>query len=133
MNTERFLGAAPPLSPVLEPVEPQLRDALNHPARRDILRALAVASSPRDLATISRSVLSGSCTLHVLGYHAQVLERADLAESVRGSASGAPRFALSARAERTEVLGTLRETEGEDRIAGFRALVSGAPARSEGS
>lgn len=130
MDIGRIAGFAPP--PRLDPIEPQLLDALDHPVRRDILRALAAAPGPCDLAGVSRSVLSGSCTLRVMGYHAEVLERAALTELARGPASAPPRFALSERAARSEVSRTLQATQAEDRIAGFRARGRGSLAASCG-
>lgn len=131
MNTGRN-ASAEPVRGIPERIEPRLRDALDHPVRRDILRALAAAPGPQSLAAISRPVLSGSCSLPALGYHAQVLERATLTESGCSSASSAPRFTLSKRATRLDVLRTLQATKAEDRIAGFRALASGSLASSSG-
>jgi DNA-binding transcriptional ArsR family regulator len=57
-------------------LSPTARDALAHPVRRQILRALNESSEPRSPSEIASTSLPHA-SISVISYHAQVLESCD--------------------------------------------------------
>jgi DNA-binding transcriptional ArsR family regulator len=96
-------------------LEPRLQDALNHPTRRDILRALhgggralGVGEILNDLHPLTRGEVS---------YHARVLEDSGCtsADGARPAAEGGERRFQSTVAESDQALLVLRATQRSDR------------------
>lgn len=100
-----------------ELLTPPLEHALNHPLRRDILRALAGADQPRSAAELVAALPATNVTL--LNYHAAVLERCDLVRIVEGDVAGeGPGHRYTSNVtEDVQIVAILSATEAADRIA----------------
>jgi hypothetical protein len=112
---------------VLATLEPGLQDALNHPTRRDILRAIhedgrpcSVSEIVADLDPLKRSEVA---------YHAQVLTDAECVGVVGGRpAPGGEEPILGLLvAANEEVLAVLRSTRHSDRNLRRRTPVESSP------
>jgi DNA-binding transcriptional ArsR family regulator len=91
------------------------RDALGHPARRQILRALNESSGPRSPGEIATAVLPHA-SVSVVSYHARVLETCDSVamtgtRQVHGSVT---RLYASKVADDEQVAAVLQATRGLD-------------------
>jgi len=98
-----------------EPLGPELRDALDHPIRRDVLRTLNQSGKSCSVAEIGTDLPA----FHPgqLGYHLQVLRRSGAVASVPadlGSGQSRPRYA-SEVLDDGQVRAVLRATEQWDR------------------
>jgi DNA-binding transcriptional ArsR family regulator len=95
--------------------EPELRDALDHPVRRELLRTLNQGQRPRSVAEIGTEL--GGFRLGQLGYHLQVLRRSGAVASVSAGLSGGQSQARYASevAEDWRVRAVLRATAQWDR------------------
>lgn len=100
-----------------ELLTPPLEHALNHPLRREILRALNESDEPLSAAElVAASLPKTSVTL--VNYHASVLETCDLvriAENELAGESPVRRYA-STVTEDVQILAVLGATEALDRL-----------------
>jgi DNA-binding transcriptional ArsR family regulator len=99
-----------------ELLTPPLEHALNHPLRREVLRALNRSDRPRSAAElVSASLPQTSVTL--LNYHAAVLERCDLVRAIENEVAGEAfsRRYSSNVAEDVQIIAILSATEALDR------------------
>jgi DNA-binding transcriptional ArsR family regulator len=96
------------------PLGPELQDALDHPIRRELLRALGQGRRPRSIAEIGAEL--GGFRPGQLGYHLQVLRRSGAVASVPAglSAGHGVRYASSVSGD-GQVRAVLRATERWDR------------------
>lgn len=97
------------------PLGPRLRDALDHPVRRELLRTLGRGGRSRSVAEISTEL--GGFRLGQLGYHLQVLRRSGAVASVPpglGTDQSRARYASAVRDD-GQVRAVLRATERWDR------------------
>ncbi len=94
------------------------RDALGHPLRRQILRALNESSEPRSPSEIATATLPHA-SLSVISYHAQVLETSDSVAmtGTRQVPGGLARLYASKVAGDAQVAAVLQATRGLDRWA----------------
>jgi DNA-binding transcriptional ArsR family regulator len=97
---------------------PSTRDALGHPVRRQILRALNESGEPRSPSEIAATALPNA-SVSVISYHAQVLETCDSVamtgtRQVHGSVA---RLYASKVAGDEQVAAVLQATRGLDRWA----------------
>ena len=99
-------------------LSPTARDALGHPVRRQILRALNESSKPRSPSEIATATLP-QASVSVVSYHAQVLETCDSVEmtGTRQIAGGVARLYASKVAGDEQVAAILQVTRGLDRWA----------------
>jgi hypothetical protein len=121
MKRSRLGGEAEGLPPHLtDSMNSEMRDALDHPLRRELLRALLAGEGPQRLTDLEAEIGS-DCSLAELNYHAGVLELASLAiagEPVdRGSASGVG-LGPAAAARGEQVNRILRVMQPLDRVKG---------------
>ena len=123
MGQDETVGQLPGKSSRL-PVElaelltPPLEHALNHPLRREILRALNRSDRPRTAAELVSALPATSVTL--LNYHAAVLERCDLVRAIENDVAGEgfSRQYASNVAEDVQIIAILSATEAQDRRDG---------------
>lgn len=97
---------------------PSTRDALGHPVRRQILRALNESSEPRSPSEIATTALPHA-SVSVVSYHAQVLETCD-SVAMTGTRQVHGTVALlyaSKVAGDEQVAAVLQATRGHDRWA----------------
>lgn len=98
-----------------EPLGPRLRDALDHPIRREVLRALNRRDGSRSVAEISTELPAFG--LGQLGYHLQVLRRSGAVAPVPAdldAGQSRPRYASDVLDD-GQVRAVLRATEQWDR------------------
>jgi hypothetical protein len=97
-------------------LSPRARDALGHPLRRQILRALNASSEPRSPSEIATTTLP-SASISVVSYHAQVLEACDsiAMAGTRQVPGGIARLYASKVAGDEQVAAVLQATRGLDR------------------
>jgi|SRR3954447_3513619 len=96
-------------------LEPKLQDALDHPVRREVLRALSQGGGSHSVAEIGAELRAFG--LGQLGYHLQVLRRSGAVASVAvdlGTGQNRARYA-SEVCEDAQVRAVLRATEQGDR------------------
>lgn len=102
-----------------ELLTPPVEHALNHPLRREILRALNASDEPRSAGEIvSGSLPKTGVTL--VSYHASVLESADVlrvAEVEPSNESFARRYSSNV-ANDPQIVAILGATESLDRLSG---------------
>jgi DNA-binding transcriptional ArsR family regulator len=97
------------------PLGPRLRDALDHPIRREVLRTLNRGGRSRSVAEIGTELTAFG--LGQLGYHLQILRRSGAVASVPadlGAGQSRPRYA-SEVLDDGQVRAVLRATEQWDR------------------
>jgi DNA-binding transcriptional ArsR family regulator len=104
-------------------LEPELRDALDHPVRREILRTLN--GSGRALTSAELAPQLGLLRLSQINYHVQVLA-GDGAVVAEGDSPFGGRSYLSDVAREAEVTAVLRTTQESDR-ARCQAVQTGGP------
>ena len=99
-----------------ELLTPPLEHALNHPLRREILRALNRSDRPRTAAELVRACLPAP-SVTLLNYHAAVLERCDLVRAIENEVAGEgfSRHYASSVAEDVQIIAILSATEALDR------------------
>jgi hypothetical protein len=102
-----------------ELLTPPLEHALNHPLRREVLRALNRSDLPRSAAELVASSLP-STSVTLLNYHAAVLERCDLVRVTEDEVAGAgfSRRYASNVAEDVQIIAILSATDALDRLDG---------------
>ncbi len=110
-------------------LEPELRDALDHPIRREILRSLNGAGRASTPAELARRL--GSFRLSQVNYHVQVLA-GDGAVVAEGDSPAGGRSYVSDVAREAEVTAVLAAMQGCDR-ARFRAAEGDLGFPSSGS
>lgn len=90
-------------------------DALNHPARRQILRTLIKSGEAQSAAEIIAAGLPDQ-SVSVVGYHARVLESAGIVSRTDpGPADGEPAYRfLTTAAEDPEIAALLESTRDAD-------------------
>jgi DNA-binding transcriptional ArsR family regulator len=96
-------------------LKPEFHDALDHPIRREVLRALSRSDQPRGVAEIGAEL--HSFRLSQLSYHLQVLRRAGtvaLSPAGRGTDRGRALYASEVDGD-GQVKAVLRATEQWDR------------------
>jgi len=95
-------------------LKPQLRNALDHPVRREVLRALCRGRGPRSVVELDTELRGYRRSQ--LGYHLQVLCQSGSVASSPVSAEGSDhvRYASEVHGDRS-VQAVLRATEGGDR------------------
>jgi DNA-binding transcriptional ArsR family regulator len=93
-------------------LEPELRDALGHSTRREILRVLQ-ASGPRSLGEIAAEL--SPLSRGEVSYHAQVLEDAEFVSSDGSRPGGQERVLCSTVADSDQAQLVLRATRRFDR------------------
>jgi DNA-binding transcriptional ArsR family regulator len=108
-------------------LEPELQDALGHPVRRELLRALNRSGRPQTVAEIGADLRG--FRLSQLGYHLQVLRRSGSVASTGGPGIDRSRPRHASRVSEDErVRAVLRATERWDRERREAALsASGSP------
>ncbi len=99
-----------------ELLTPPLEHALNHPLRREIVRALNRSDRPRSAAELGETGLRNA-SVTLLNYHAAVLEGCDLVrvEDNGGTGEGVGRRYSSNVTEDVQVIAILGATEAFDR------------------
>lgn len=99
-----------------ELLTPPLEHALNHPLRREILRALNRSDRPRTAAELV-SACPPATSVTLLNYHAAVLERCDLVRAIETDVAGEgfSRHYASNVAEDVQIIAILSATEALDR------------------
>lgn len=99
-----------------ELLTPPLEHALNHPLRREILRALNRSDRPRTAAELVSACLPAT-SVTLLNYHAAVLERCDLVRAIENDVAGEgfSRHYASNVAEDVQIIAILSATEALDR------------------
>jgi hypothetical protein len=99
-------------------LSPTARDALGHPVRRQILRALNESSEPRSPSEIAAATLPHA-SVSVVNYHAQVLEVCDSVAiaGTRQVHGGITRLYASKVAHDEQIAAVLQATRGLDRWA----------------
>jgi DNA-binding transcriptional ArsR family regulator len=99
-------------------LSPMARDALSHPMRRQILRALNGSSEPRSPSEIATAALP-QAGVSVVSYHAQVLETCGSVAmtGIRQVPGGVARLYASKVAGDEQVAAVLQATRGLDRWA----------------
>ncbi|MDX6622659.1 MAG: Helix-turn-helix domain [Solirubrobacterales bacterium] len=99
-----------------ELLTPPLEHALNHPLRREILRALNRSDRPRTAAELVSACLPAT-SVTLLNYHAAVLERCDLVRTIENEVAGEgfSRHYASSVAEDVQIIAILSATEALDR------------------
>ena len=100
-----------------ELLTPPLEHALNHPLRRDVLRALNRVGEPLTAPELAASIPVASITL--INYHAAVLERCDLLRATENAVAGdgfGRRYASNVAAD-VQIIAILGATETMDRPA----------------
>ncbi len=116
MSGARVAGGAGRLSTDLAAsLEPSLQDALNHPLRRSILRALHARGCPRGVAEILGDL--SPFTRGEVGYHLQILLRSGsvVDDGTRPGLAGRERLYESRLAGDPRVAAVLRATTEFDR------------------
>jgi DNA-binding transcriptional ArsR family regulator len=96
-------------------MEMNVPDALNHPARRHILRMLVESGEAKSSSEIIAAGLPG-CSISAIGYHARVLEAAGMVSHEDGGLEGGEstyRFAASA-GDDPEVIALLESARDSD-------------------
>lgn len=111
-----------PWAPLLVALDANVRDALNQPLRREILRVLHSGDRPRTLGELTAEISAASVS--AVNYHVQVLRRSGVVEGGGAllAAAGRHESYQSLVATNSEVLAVLRETEAWDRAKGERAI-----------
>jgi DNA-binding transcriptional ArsR family regulator len=106
-------------------LEPKLRDALDHPVRRELLRALSQDGRAKNVTELGADL--GGFRLSQIGYHLQVLRRSGSVVSTGGPGidRNRPRYASQVAAD-GQVRAVLRATERWDRERREAALSKGA-------
>lgn len=101
-----------------ELLTPPLEHALNHPLRREVLRALNRGERPRSAAELV-SDCQPATSVTLINYHAAVLERCDLVRVIENDVAGQgfSRQYASNVAEDVQVIAILSATEALDRHA----------------
>jgi DNA-binding transcriptional ArsR family regulator len=99
-------------------LSPRARDALGHPLRREILRALNDSREPRTPSEIATTALP-KASISVVSYHARVLESHDSVAmtGTRQVPGGVARLYASKVAGDERVAAVLQATRGLDRWA----------------
>lgn len=99
-------------------LSPTVRDALDHPVRRQILRALNESSEPRSPSEIATMTLPHT-SVSVISYHAQVLKTCDsvAVAGTREIQGAAACLYASKVAGNEQVAAILQATRGLDRWA----------------
>jgi len=105
-------------SQIAEQLSPTERDALGHPVRRQILRALNESSEPRSPGEIAAVTLPHT-GVSVVSYHAQVLENCDsiVMTGTRNAHGNVARLYASKVAGDEQIAAVLQATRGLDRWA----------------
>lgn len=101
-----------------ELLTPPLEHALNHPLRREVLRALNRTDRPRSAAELVDDCLPAT-SVTLLNYHAAVLERCDLLRVIENDVAGegyGRRYASNVT-EDVQIIAILSASELLDRIA----------------
>ena|SRR5689334_8206370 len=101
-----------------ELLTPPLEHALNHPLRREVLRALNRSGRPRG-ATELVTACPPATSVTLLNYHAAVLERCDLLRVLENDVAGegfSRRYASNV-SEDVQIIAILSATEALDRLA----------------
>jgi len=106
-------------------LDPKLQDALDHPVRRELLRALGRDGGTKNVAEIGAELRG--IRLSQLGYHLQVLRRSGSVVSTGGPGIDCkrPRYASQVAGD-GQVRAVLRATERSDRERREAALRAGA-------
>lgn len=99
-----------------ELLTPPLEHALNHPLRREVLRALHRSEGPRSASELV-DVCQPATSVTALNYHAAVLERCDLVRVIENDVAGEGfnRRYASTVSEDVQIIAILGATEPLDR------------------
>ncbi len=102
-----------------ELLTPPLEHALNHPLRREVLRALNRSARPCGAGELVSACLP-TTSVTLLNYHAAVLERCDLVRVIDNEVAGEgfSRSYASNVSEDVQIIAILSATEAQDRLDG---------------